>query len=354
MARPEQTEKATPKRREEARKRGQVPKSQDLTGAVIFLVSVVALHAFLNRMIVGLESSVSSLFQRIAQHGDPTFHSVWVQFVQAAAGVAFPLAVVFLLAMAAAIVTNLLQFGFLFTLQPIVPKFSKLNPINGFKQLFSKQILANLGKQFLKLGAVIVIIYTTIAHNIDIFAAAGQTTPGQVANMTADLVYEIAWKFGVLLVVIGILDYAYQRWQLEESLKMSKQEVKDEYRQAEGNPEAKAALKRRQREFARRRMMAAVPRATVVVTNPTHFAVALEWDDDKMDAPVVVAKGADLVAKRIRDIARENGVPIMENPPLARTLYDRVELDQAIPPNLYAAVAQVIAFVYKLKRKTIA
>ncbi len=354
MAKPEQTEKATPKRRSEARKRGQVAKSQDLTGAVIFLVCVVVLHAFLNRMITGLQSSVTGLFQRVAQHGDPTFHSVWVQFLEAASGVAIPLLVVFGLVMVAAIVVNVFQFGFLFTLKPIVPSFSKLNPINGFKQLFSKQVAVNLGKQILKLGAVVVIIYSSIAHNIDFFAAVGQTTPGEMANMTADLVYDMAWKFALLLVVVGVLDYAYQRWQLEESLKMSKQEVKDEWRQSEGNPEARSALKRRQREFARRRMMSAVPKATVVVTNPTHFAVALDWDDNKMDAPVVVAKGADLVAKRIRDIARENGVPIMENPPLARTLYDRVELDQAIPPNLYAAVAQVIAFVYKLKRKTIA
>jgi flagellar biosynthetic protein FlhB len=158
----------------------------------------------------------------------------------------------------------------------------------------------------------------------------------------------------MLLVLVGVADYAYEKWQYEESLKMTKQEVKDEYRQSEGNPEAKGAVKRRQREFARRRMMAAVPKATVVVTNPTHFAVALEWDELKMEAPVVTAKGADLVAKRIREIATEHGVPIMENPPLARTLYAKVELDQAIPPNLYAAVAQVIAFVFKLKRKTIA
>jgi flagellar biosynthetic protein FlhB len=164
----------------------------------------------------------------------------------------------------------------------------------------------------------------------------------------------MGWKFGVLLVIVGVLDYVYERWQYDESLKMTKQEVRDEYRQSEGNPEIKGALKRRQREFARRRMMAAVPKATVVVTNPTHFAVALEWDEMKMDAPVVTAKGADLIAKRIREIATEHGVPIMENPPLARTLYAKVELDQAIPPNMYAAVAQVIAFVFKLKRKTIA
>ncbi|MFN2462117.1 MAG: flagellar biosynthesis protein FlhB, partial [Candidatus Velthaea sp.] len=152
----------------------------------------------------------------------------------------------------------------------------------------------------------------------------------------------------------GIADYAWERRRLENSLKMSKQEIKDETRQSEGNPEAKGAVKQRQRAMARRRMMAAVPRATVVVTNPTHFAVALEWDDASMDAPVLVAKGADLIAKRIRELATEHGIPIMENPPLARTLYDKVQLDSPVPPNLYAAVAQVIAFVYKLKRRTIA
>ena len=240
------------------------------------------------------------------------------------------------------------------TTVPFKWNFSRLNPINGFKNIFSKRIFVNLGKQFLKLGAVIVIIYTTLASNIGLFAQVGQTNPAGVINLTFDVIFSIAWKFGLFLVIIGLFDYAYERWQLEENLKMTKQEVKDEHRQSEGNPESKGALKRRQREFARRRMMNAVPRATVVVTNPTHYAVALEWDEVEMDAPVVIAKGADLLAKRIRDIATEHKVPIMENPPLARTLYERVDLDQPIPPNLYAAVAQVIAFVYKLKRKTIA
>ena len=354
MAKPEQTEKATPKRREEARERGQVPRSSELAGSVIFLVTVFVLHGFFASALDGMQGSLRAYLERVAQHGDPTLSSVWLLFVQAAGGIGFIVAIVFAIAFVTGIVANVLQFGFLFTPKSLKPSFGKLNPLTGFQNLFSKRIAVNLGKQLLKLFAVVIIIFTTIRSNLGIFAMLGQSSPASVITLTFDLIYTIAWKFGLLLVIVGILDYAYERWQLEENLKMTKNEVKDEHRQSEGNPEAKAALKRRQRERARRRMMAAVPRATVVVTNPTHFAVALEWDEVKMEAPVVIAKGADLVAKRIRDLAREHGIPILENPPLARTLYDRVELDAAVPPNLYAAVAQVIAFVYKLKRKTIA
>ena len=354
MAKPEQTEKATPKRREEARHRGQVPKSQELPGAVIFLVSVFVLHGFLKVGLGGIQATTASMLSRMAQHHEYTIHSVWLLFAQALMGIGVALGVVFGIAMIAGVAANVMQFGFLFTLTPLKPSFGKLSPLSGFQRLFSKQIAVNLGKQLIKLGAVALIIYLTISAHLNLFVDVGQQSPIAIVGMVSDLVYEIGWKFGMLLVIVGLLDYAYERWQLEENLKMSKQEVKDEFRQAEGNPEAKSAMKRRQREGARRRMMQAVPRATVVVTNPTHFAVALEWDEVKMEAPVVIAKGADLVAKRIRDIAREHGIPLMENPPLARTLYDKVELDQAIPPNLYAAVAQVIAFVYKLKRKTIA
>jgi flagellar biosynthetic protein FlhB len=354
MAKPEQTEKATPKRRQEARDRGQVPRSQELAGSVIFLASVFVIHAFQNVTLARMHGTVTAALSGMAQHGDPTIRSVWGLFFQSGAGIATGLLAVFAVAMIAGIVANLLQFGFIFSLQPLTPSFGKLNPINGFTRLFSKQSAVSFAKQLLKLAAVSIVLYTAIAGNLQLFVDVGQTSPAAMVQMTADLIYQIAWKFGLLLVIIGILDYVYERWQLEENLKMSKQEVKDEYRQSEGNPEAKAAFKRRQREFARRRMMNAVPRATVVVTNPTHYAVALEWDEVTMEAPVVVAKGADLVAKRIRDVAREHGVPIMENPPLARTLYDRVELDQPVPPNLYAAVAQVIAFIYRLKRKTIA
>lgn len=351
MAKPEQTEKATPKRRSEARQRGQVPRSADLTGAVIFLAVVLVLHALFVPMLTGLEGSAAAYFSRIADHHDATVQSITLLFIQASGGVAWVVLIALAVALVAGVVANLFQFGFVLTTVPFKWNFGRLNPLTGFKNIFSKRIAVNLAKQLLKLSAVALIIYMTIAANIGIFAQVGQTSPANIIGLTFNLIFSIAWKFGLFLIVIGLLDYAYERWNLEDSLKMTKQEVKDEWKQSEGNPEAKAALKRRQREFARRRMMQAVPRATVVVTNPTHFAVALEWDEVKMDAPVVVAKGADLVAKRIRDIAREHGIAIMENPPLARTLYEKVELDQPIPPNLYAAVAQVIAFVYKLKRK---
>jgi flagellar biosynthetic protein FlhB len=354
MAKPEQTEKATPKRREEARKRGQVPKSPELAGAGIFLAAVFVLHGFIAPGLTAVTALMRTVFGAVPALEPPTIHSVWTIFAGSFMAVGAVLVVLFACTIGIALLANVLQFGFLFTLKPVTPDFAKVNPLAGLKRLFSKQVVVNLGKQILKLGAVLLILWTTINAHIGLFAQVGQTTPAQMIGATSDVVYEVAWKFGMLLLVVAFADYAFQRYQTEESLKMSKQEVRDEHRQAEGNPEAKGAFKRKQREFARRRMMSAVPRATVVVTNPTHFAVALEWSDDGMAAPVVVAKGADLIAKRIREVAREHGVPIMENPPLARTLYDTVEIDQAIPPNLYAAVAQVIAFVFKLKRRTIA
>lgn len=354
MAKPEQTEKATPKRREEARERGQVAKSQDLVGAAIFLVAVVILHASLLKAVGGVSWTMQKVLGHVYQHQDLTVFSVWAMFLQALGGIWLMVALVFFAAVVVGIAGNVFQFGFLVAPKLLVPSFGKINPISGFARLASKQVLVNLAKQLAKLTAVFLIVYTSVIGNIAMFNTLANASPMAILGFMNDLIYGIGVKFAVLLIVVGLADYLFQKHELEQSLKMSKQEVKDEYKQAEGSPEAKGAFKRRQRELSRRRMMAAVPKATVVVTNPTHFAVALEWDDVQMDAPVVTAKGADLMAKRIRDLAREHNVPIMENPPLARTLYSQVELDQAIPPNLYAAVAQVIAFVFKLKRKTTA
>lgn len=318
------------------------------------MAAVIALHGLFPTAVRAIDGMLRSVLGDASAGKIFTIHSVWTLFAGSFALVGSGLLLLFGLALATGILVNVLQTGFMLTLKPLEPSPSKINPLTGFARMFSKQVVVNFAKQILKLVAVAAVLWTTLAPHVDLFAQVGQAMPSQIVFTVANLVYEIGWKFGVVLVIVGLGDYAYERWNFEESMKMTKQEVKDELRQSEGNPEARAAFKRRQREFARRRMMAAVPRATVVVVNPTHYAVALEWNDLSMEAPVVVAKGADLIAKRIREVAAEHDVPIMENPPLARTLYDKVDIDQAIPPAMYAAVAQLIAFVFKLQRKNTA
>ncbi|MEA2665718.1 MAG: flagellar biosynthesis protein FlhB [Candidatus Eremiobacteraeota bacterium] len=354
MARPDQTEKATPKRKREARARGQVARSQDIGGAAIFIAIIVALHTgFMATMDAAAQAFQVALTHAGARE-ELNLHSVWNLFVTTGLPYAPILIAAFASAIVIAVVANLLQFGLLFSPGLLAPKFSKLNPLTGLQRIFfSPQTLVQLAKQLLKLGVVIAICWLGVKDSLTTFYALGHAAPRDIVLTVEGIVYGIGIKVGVLLLVLGIADYVWERRRLEQSLKMTKVEVKDEHKQSEGNPESRQALRQRQRAMARKRMMAAVPKATVIVTNPTHYAVALMWDELTMDAPVLVAKGADLIAKRIRDLATENGVPIMENPPLARTLYAKVELDSPVPPDLYAAVAQVIAFVYKLKNRSV-
>ena len=349
MPRPEQTEKPTSKRIAEARGRGQVPRSPDLGGAAIFLAIIIAMHlTFAQTFELGAHSFAVAL-ENATGRTPVTIHSAWGLFARATSSYIALLAVAFGAATIIALLANVLQFGFLFSPKKLRPRFSVLNPLPGLQRIFfSQQTLAQLAKQLLKVGIVIVIVYMQIHDKIPLFYALAHASPFDLIMVVEDLVYGIGIRFGLLFFIVGLADYFWEKKRLTDSLKMTKTEVKDENRQQEGNPEMRTAVKQRQRAMARKRMMAAVPRATVVVTNPTHFAVALEWDEIKMDAPVVTAKGADLMARRIREMAREHHVPILENPPLARTLYDKVELDSPVPPNMYAAVAQVIAFVYKL------
>jgi flagellar biosynthetic protein FlhB len=355
MPRPEQTEKPTPKRRSDARKKGQIARSQDISGASIFLAIVIALHASFIATASSLAQGFSVAFIHVASRDEPTIRSVWGAFARALLPYIALLSLAFGAAIVIAFVANFLQFGLLFVPSLAAPKFSRINPLSGFKRvLISKQTVENLVKQLAKLFVVFLIVWLGIKDNLTTLIALANASPRDVILTVEGIIYWIAFRFGIVLLILGIADFIFQKRQLEDSLKMSKQEIKDENKQSEGSPEAKGAVKQRQRASARRRMMAAVPRATVVVTNPTHFAVALEWDEIAMEAPVLIAKGADLMAKRIRDLAKEHDIPILENPPLARTLYDKVPLDSPIPPNLYAAVAQIIAFVYKLKNRTIA
>ncbi|MGA3037678.1 MAG: flagellar biosynthesis protein FlhB [Vulcanimicrobiaceae bacterium] len=355
MARPEQTEKATPKRLSQARSSGRVAKSVEVAPALVFILAVVILHFGFTTWLNHIYSLMQDSFTHIGTHQPINIFSAWSYFRVGFAPLTPLLITIFCLALLVGYLANVAQFGFLFALGSIKPKFSKLNPINGLQNiLFSKQTAISLAKQLIKLFAVICIVFMAVHGQMATLYNTARNSPHDWIIVIEGLIYTIALRFALFLLAMALLDLAYQRWQYADSMKMSKAEVKDEQRSSEGAPEAKQAVKNRARMAARKRMMTAVPKATVIVTNPTHFACALEWDEIAMEAPVLTAKGADLMARRIRELAKQHNVPIVENAPLARTLYYKVELDHPVPSELYAATAQVIAFVYRLKRKTIA
>lgn len=251
----------------------------------------------------------------------------------------------------AGVAINLVQVGPMFSTEVLRPNLSKLNPIAGLQRMWSPRILVELLKAAVKLSVVAFVAYQVIRER-EWMLAGLQTASAQGAlAIVGSIALEIAQKCGVALLVMAAADYVYQRRSVESSLKMTKEEVREEAKQAEGNPQVKGKLRSLQRQLARSRMMQAVPHADVVVTNPTHYAVALEYKPPSMQAPVVVAKGQNLIAEQIKRVAREHGVPVVENPPLARALHSSVEIGDAIPPAMYQAVAEVLAFIYRLREQ---
>jgi flagellar biosynthetic protein FlhB len=352
MARPEQTEKATPKRRSEARSKGQVARSSDLSGAATFLTTVSLLHASIITMLNNFGNGMRFAIQHAAYMRELNSRSALTPYLSWVGGAFIPVIIVFSFVLVVGIGAGIAQVGVHFSTKALSPKFSRLNPIAGFKRIFfSPQTIVNLVKQILKMSVLIGLFWGALHGTLPEIFALADASPYTIVKTVERELYGISMRFGVVLLSIGLFDYLWERNRLSDSLKMTKTEVRDEHRQQEGSKEAKGVFRRRQRELARRQMMNAVPKATVIVTNPTHFAVALLWDELKMDAPIVVAKGADLMAKRVRDIAREHRVPIVENPPLARALYRDVDIDSAVPGELYASVAKVIAFVMGLKTR---
>ena len=351
MAKPEQTEKATPKRRSDSRKRGQVAKSADFSGAVIFLTIVTIIHMMLVPAIVGAARMMHTAIEQIRYLREPTIASASVTIGATARGAILPMAALFATTLVVSLMINVLQVGLVITFKPLVPSFARLNPITGLQRLFSAQSIVNLAKQIMKMSILCTLIFQAIHGNINQIYSLSEESIFAIIHFVDSLLFGVSIRFGLFLLAIGMFDFFWERHRLADSLKMTKSEVKDENRQQEGNPEAKNIFKKRQREIARRRMMSAVPAATVIITNPTHFAVALKWDEEHMAAPLLVAKGADLMAKRIRDVGRKYEVPIIENPPLARALYRDVPLDTPVPPQLYSAVAKIIAFVFALRAR---
>jgi len=344
----EKTEKATPKKRADARGKGQVASSQEIPSSIILL------FVFLSFMMLGgyYKERLFRLFGDLLESNlntELTTGNIMVMFSTYMMQLLMLIAPVFIIAVIVAILANYAQFGWLFTGKPLAPKLSKINPLNGFKQMFSLRSLVELAKSLIKLLIIGVMVYLTINGEIDAILAMGHFTPEEILSFTASITLELGIKIAVLLVVLAFFDFLYQRYEHEKSLKMSKQDIKDEHKKAEGDPLIKGKIKEKQRRMAIQRMMQDVPKADVIITNPTHYAVALQYDGTKMEAPIVLAKGTDYIALKIRDIAKENGVMTMENRPLARALYDRAEIGQTIPADLFQAVAEVLAYVYKLK-----
>ncbi len=347
----ERTEQATQKRREETRRRGQVARSMEVNSAAILITSFIVLYAFGGRFIDGFRD-LMSVFFRISP-STPVSITSTRDLLIGLMGRYFSLMLpLFVALMVVGVFINIFQVGFLLTGEPLQPKLEKINPVAGFKRLFSKRSVETLFKDILKIVVVGWIGYYAIKGMLDDILGMSGSTAGEVIAFTGSAVFSIAMKIFIGYIILAVLDYAFQRWDYEQSMKMTRQEIREELKQTEGDPLLRARVRSVQREMARRRMMEEIPKADVVVTNPTEIAVALMYESGT-PAPKVVAKGRRIIAERIRAIAVENDVPIVRNVSLAQALYKAVDIGHFIPGDLYTAVAEVLAYVYKLKGRRV-
>ena len=346
----DKTEKATPKKRSEARKKGQVAKSHDLNGAVVMFAALFALSATAPHLVAVLQSSLRDAFALIATPDVVNGSGLGPLVSSQAKAASLAAAPVIFTCVAAAVLINVIQVGGKPHVQALKPDPKRLNPISGFKNIYGPNALFEGAKNVFKVAAVGAVTALGVLPKLDQFAALVGMPPAELMPTLAHMVLGIAQRAGIAYLLIGIVDYVYQRYRTEKSLKMDKQEVKEEHKSSELPAEVRGAIRRRQMQAARARMMADVPTADVVVTNPTHFAVALRYDAEKA-APEVVAKGSDLIAQKIRELAADSGVPVIADPPLARSLHGAVEVGHQIPEELYQAVAGLLAYVYRTARR---
>lgn len=352
----EKTEEPTSKKLEDARKKGQVAKSRELISGVSMLCTFVMVKVLLDFIGAGFHDTFHTVYNHIPEVGQTASGSVGVGsflnnifdfvLVKMLIITAPFLAVTFLIAL----IMNLVQFKFKVSGEPLKPKFGKFNPVQGMKKLLSKDSLMQLALSLLKMGLIVAVIWNDIEHVVELVLGMYGYTMFAGIGIIGNYAINIAIKIAAFYLIIGFVDLIYQKRKFKTDMKMTKQEVKDEYKNSEGNPEIKGKIRSKMREASRRRMMQDVPNADVVITNPTHLAVALKYENNSGKAPVVVAKGEDFLAKKIREAAKEAQVEIVENKPLARMLYYNVDIGQEIPPELYQAVAEVLAFVYNLKQ----
>ena len=343
----DRTEEATPKRLEEARERGETAKSAELVSALLLLATMLYFYFAGELFLNNISGTMTDFYRSIATiditPGRMPQLARWI--FQRGVIIVGPVMMVILLT---ALLVNILQVGVIIAPKALAPKMSRISPMAGLKKIFSSKGLAELLKGIFKIIVVGMIVYTYVAGRVKDYPFLTYMTPLQIMGEIGGDMFKIVTYAGIALLLMAIADYIYQRWEYRRNLRMTKQEVKDEAKQTEGNPEIKARVRSAMRDLSRNRMMRSVADATVVVTNPVHLAVALQYDeDDEQAAPILVAKGQRKLAERIKEVARENDVPIKESPPLARALYASAEVGDEIPYAYYQAVAEILAEIYK-------
>jgi len=347
----EKTEDPTAKKRNDARKKGQIGKSQEISAAFVILSGFFALNILGASIYDEIVNYMVYIFRHMNQSIDTeSIMQLFIGIIIVMAKTALPIMIII---MVTGLTINLFQVGINFTTETLEVNLGKLNPITGFGRIFSKRALVELVKSLVKIIIIGFFIYRYLMAEVIQMPRLIYTDLSASLHLIADVIFTLAFQICGVFLVLAVLDYMYQKWENTQSLKMSKQDVKDEMKQSEGDPQIKGKIRQKQRQMAMQRMMQEVPSADVIVTNPTHFAVALKYEKG-MAAPVVVAKGQDLVAQKIKDLAREANVVIVENRPLARALYATTEIGDSVPQDLYKSVAEVLAYVYRLKNKKLA
>jgi len=346
----DKTEAPTPKRRAEAREQGNVARSQDLTVAMLLIGLLLMLQMTGPRMVAALRALVHEALD-LPSLSDFAAASAPQTAVRAIVLIGRAMAPLLAAVVLIALIGNVVQVGLHFSTKRLQPNLAAPNPVRGLGRLFSARSPIQLGISFVKMVILAAVAYSALHSRIESIMRVQQLSYMQIFALGAGLVYSIALRVGIALLVLSILEYLYQRWRVEQELKMTKQEVKEEMRRMEGDPKVKQRRRQIAMQMINKRLKKEVPKADVVVTNPTEFAVALKYDSETMHAPRVIAKGQGLIAQRIRQIAIEAGVPILERKPLARALYRLVEVGQEIPEQFYSAVAEILAYVYELTRK---
>lgn len=352
----EKTEPATPKKLSDARDKGQVAKSREIANGFGLLALFLIIKIWVGNLGTQFLEVFSTTYNKIPEivtfwNGNLPTNDIWVMFQNTMVTILKMLAPIFIVAVLVAFLCDVAQVKWKIAKKAMEPKLSKLNPISGFKKIFSANAIVELIKSIAKLVIIGYVSYDYVKDKWQLLFSLYDMPLMQALKLLAEQIIELGIRISIIYLILAFADFAYQKYKFNKDMMMTKQEVKDEYKQQEGDPKVKGKIRQKMQEASRRRMMQDLPTADVVITNPTHYAVAIKYDPEVADAPIVLAKGSDYLAAKIKEVAKEHQIEIVENKPLARMLYANVDIGQAVPPELYQAVAEVLAFVYKIQGK---